>query len=60
MVRNHTNLWDGLEGFLVPHLRSGRIGAGTAVVQGFDHAVDAFRGMPRGENPGKMLVRPDV
>ncbi|MGW9072034.1 NADP-dependent oxidoreductase [Streptomyces yangpuensis] len=57
LVRHHTNLQDELEDFLVPHLRSGRIGTDTTVVQGFEHTVDAFRGMLRGENVGKMLVR---
>lgn len=57
LVRHHTHLQDELEDFLVPHLRSGRIGTDTTVVQGFDHTVDAFRGMLRGENLGKMLVR---
>uniref|UniRef100_A0AAU2JWR4 NADP-dependent oxidoreductase n=1 Tax=Streptomyces sp. NBC_00049 TaxID=2903617 RepID=A0AAU2JWR4_9ACTN len=59
LVRNHTNLQDELEDFLVPHLRSGRIGTDTTVVQGFDRTVDAFRGMLRGDNLGKMLVRID-
>ncbi|MFJ8018200.1 NADP-dependent oxidoreductase [Streptomyces sp. NPDC096339] len=59
LVRNHTNLQDELEDFLVPHLRSGRIGTDTTVVQGFDHTVDAFLGMFRGDNLGKMLVRID-
>ncbi|MFD7262235.1 NADP-dependent oxidoreductase [Streptomyces sp. NPDC059874] len=59
LVRNHTNLQDELEDFLVPHLRSGRIGTDTTVVQGFDHTVDAFLGLFRGDNLGKMLVRID-
>ncbi|MFI5667613.1 NADP-dependent oxidoreductase [Streptomyces sp. NPDC051704] len=58
LVRNHTNLQDEMEDFLVPHLQSGRIGTDTTVVQGFDHTVDAFLGMLRGDNLGKMLVRP--
>ncbi|MFD8147951.1 NADP-dependent oxidoreductase [Streptomyces sp. NPDC059708] len=57
LVRNHTNLQDELEDFLVPHLRSGRIGTDTTVVQGFDRTVEAFLGMLHGENLGKMLVR---
>ncbi|MFI1152905.1 NADP-dependent oxidoreductase [Streptomyces sp. NPDC020817] len=57
LVRNHTNLQDEMEDFLVPHLQSGRIGTDTTVVQGIDHAVDAFLGMLRGDNLGKMLVR---
>ncbi len=57
LVRHHTGLQDELEDFLVPHLRSGRIGTDTTVVQGFERTVDAFRGMLRGDNVGKMLVR---
>ncbi|MEV7618086.1 NADP-dependent oxidoreductase [Streptomyces sp. NPDC089799] len=57
LVRNHTNLQEELEEFLVPHLQSGRIGTDTTVVQGFDRTVEAFLGMLRGENLGKMLVR---
>ncbi|MFE2168925.1 NADP-dependent oxidoreductase [Streptomyces sp. NPDC059447] len=59
LVRHHTNLQDELEDFLVPHLRSGRIGTDTTVVQGFDHTVDAFLGLFQGDNLGKMLVRID-
>ncbi|MEU9251193.1 NADP-dependent oxidoreductase [Streptomyces sp. NPDC048270] len=59
LVRNHTNLQEELEDFLVPHLRSGRIDTDTTVVQGFDRTVDAFLGMLRGDNLGKMLVRLD-
>ncbi|MCX5303541.1 MULTISPECIES: NADP-dependent oxidoreductase [Streptomyces] len=59
LVRNHTNLQDELEDFLVPHLRSGRIGTDTTIVQGFDRTVEAFLGMLRGDNLGKMLVRID-
>ncbi|MFD3553068.1 NADP-dependent oxidoreductase [Streptomyces goshikiensis] len=57
LVRNHTNLQDELEDFLVPHLRSGRVGTDTTVVQGIDHMTEAFLGMLRGDNLGKMLVR---
>ncbi|WP_329198571.1 MULTISPECIES: NADP-dependent oxidoreductase [unclassified Streptomyces] len=60
LVRHHTNLQDELEEFLVPHLRNGRIGTDTTVVQGFEHTVDAFLGLLRGENLGKMLVRVDT
>ncbi|MGR4882312.1 NADP-dependent oxidoreductase [Streptomyces sp. LARHCF249] len=59
LVRNHTNLQDELEDFLVPHLRSGRIGTDSTVVQGFDQTVEAFLGLFRGDNLGKMLVRLD-
>ncbi|WP_420717607.1 zinc-binding dehydrogenase [Streptomyces sp. H27-S2] len=59
LVRSHTNLQDELEDFLVPHLRSGRIGTDTTVVQGFEHTVEAFRGMLKGGDLGRMLVRLD-
>ncbi|MFD3540874.1 NADP-dependent oxidoreductase [Streptomyces sp. NPDC058662] len=59
LVRDHTDLQEELEDFLVPHLRTGRIGTDTTVVQGFDRTVEAFRGMLRGDNTGKMLVRLD-
>ncbi|MFF4641571.1 NADP-dependent oxidoreductase [Streptomyces sp. NPDC001389] len=57
LVRNHTNLQDELEDFVVPHLRSGRVGTDTTVVQGFDHTVEAFLGMLHGDYLGKTLVR---
>ncbi|MCX5155275.1 NADP-dependent oxidoreductase [Streptomyces sp. NBC_00291] len=57
LVHNHTNLQEELEDFLVPHLRSGRVSTDTTVVQGIDRMVDAFLGMLRGDNLGKMLVR---
>ncbi|MFJ3724779.1 hypothetical protein ACIPYQ_19760 [Streptomyces sp. NPDC090045] len=59
LVRNHTNLQEEMEDLLVPHLRSGRIGTDTTVAQGFDRTVEAFLGMLRGDNLGKMLVRID-
>ncbi|MBT2403063.1 MULTISPECIES: NADP-dependent oxidoreductase [unclassified Streptomyces] len=59
LVRNHTNLQEELEDFLVPHLRSGRVSTDTTVVQGFDRTVEAFLGVLRGDNLGKMLVRVD-
>lgn len=45
------------EEFLVPHLRSGRVAPDVTAVEGFERIVDAFLGMLRGENLGKMLVR---
>ncbi|MFF3017848.1 NADP-dependent oxidoreductase [Streptomyces sp. NPDC057939] len=59
LVRHHTNLQEELEDLLVPHLRSGRVGTDTTVVQGFEHTVEGFLGMLRGQNTGKMLVRVD-
>jgi len=37
-------------------LRSGELTYDETVVQGLDHTVDAFLGMLRGENTGKMVV----
>ncbi|MFD7237087.1 NADP-dependent oxidoreductase [Streptomyces syringium] len=41
-------------------VRSGEIKYNETVVKGIDHAVDAFLGMLRGENTGKMIVSFDV
>ncbi|GAA2129822.1 NADP-dependent oxidoreductase [Kitasatospora kazusensis] len=57
LVRNHRAVQQELEEFLVPHLRSGRVVADETVVEGFDRVVDAFLGMLRGENTGKMIVQ---
>ncbi|MDH6578367.1 NADP-dependent oxidoreductase [Kitasatospora sp. MAP5-34] len=57
LVRNYRSVQDELEGFLVPHLRSGQVLVDETVVEGFDRVVDAFTGMLRGENTGKMIVQ---
>src|SRR5262249_19033644 len=38
-------------------LREGKVQVAETFVDGIDHAVDAFLGMLRGENLGKMIVR---
>jgi NADPH-dependent curcumin reductase CurA len=43
--------------FAVPHLRSGRLALDETVVDGFERIVDAFLGMLRGRNTGKIIVR---
>lgn len=57
LVRNHRDVQEELYDFAVPHLRSGRLAADETVVDGFEHIVDAFLGMLRGENTGKIIVR---
>ncbi|MFE0137549.1 NADP-dependent oxidoreductase [Streptomyces sp. NPDC059037] len=57
LVRNHLDVQEELNAFVVPHLQSGRIGLDETVVEGFDGIVDAFLGMLRGENLGKIIVR---
>ena len=41
-------------------LTAGEIVADETVVNGIDHMVDAFLGLMRGENTGKMVVRPNA
>ncbi|MFF2142682.1 NADP-dependent oxidoreductase [Kitasatospora sp. NPDC058190] len=57
LVRDHLDARPELYDFLVPHLRSGAVVPDETVVDGFDHVVDAFLGMLRGANTGKMIVR---
>ncbi|KAB1990032.1 MDR family NADP-dependent oxidoreductase [Streptomyces triticiradicis] len=57
LVRNHLDLQEELYGFAVPHLQSGRLALDETVVDGFEHIVEAFLGMLRGENTGKIIVR---
>ncbi|MEI5101390.1 NADP-dependent oxidoreductase [Streptomyces sp. PmtG] len=56
-VRDYRDVQEELYAFVVPELRSGRLGLDETVVDGFDAIVTAFLGMLRGENLGKMLVR---
>ncbi|MFJ9770052.1 NADP-dependent oxidoreductase [Kitasatospora sp. NPDC101157] len=57
LVRNHLDARPELYDFLVPHLRSGTVVPDETVVDGFDRVVEAFLGMLRGANTGKMIVR---
>jgi NADPH-dependent curcumin reductase CurA len=41
---------------VTPWVAEGRVKFAETVVEGIDHAVDAFRGMLRGENTGKAIV----
>jgi NADPH-dependent curcumin reductase CurA len=56
-VRDYQHLRSKLEELLGTHIQSGRIVVDQTVVEGFDHIVDAFLGMLRGENMGKMIVQ---
>ncbi len=57
LVSNYRDVQEELEAFAVPHLQSGRLALDETVVDGFEHIVDAFLGMLRGENLGKIIVR---
>lgn len=56
-VSTYSHLQGELEGWLVPHLQSGCVVPDQTIVKGFDHIVEAFLGMLRGENVGKMIVQ---
>ncbi|WP_409329632.1 NADP-dependent oxidoreductase [Trujillonella humicola] len=62
IVRDHEDLRPEFEQRVGSWLRSGELVAKQTVVDDLSHAVEAFLGMLRGENVGKMLVRldPDV
>ncbi|MFG3054476.1 NADP-dependent oxidoreductase [Kitasatospora sp. NPDC048239] len=57
LVRKHLDAKPELYDFLVPHLRSGAVVPDETVVRGFEHVVDAFLGVLRGANTGKMIVQ---
>ena len=57
LVRNHMDAREEFERFLVPHVRSGRVAVDETVLDGFENIVDAFIGVLRGDNTGKMVVR---
>ncbi|MEU5048271.1 NADP-dependent oxidoreductase [Streptomyces sp. NPDC021096] len=57
LVREYPHLQEEMESVLIPHIQSGRLVPDETVVDGFGHVVDAFLGMLRGENTGKMIVR---
>ncbi|MFG2818756.1 NADP-dependent oxidoreductase [Kitasatospora sp. NPDC048365] len=57
LVREHLDAQQELNDFLAPHLRSGAVVSDETVVEGFERVVEAFLGVLRGANTGKMLVR---
>lgn len=57
LVARHRDAQQEMEDFAVPHLRSGALVPDETVVRGFDSVIDAFMGMLRGENTGKMIVQ---
>ncbi|GAB2485450.1 NADP-dependent oxidoreductase [Jatrophihabitans fulvus] len=57
IVRDHEDLRPEFERQVSGWLRSGELVSKQTVVDGLDHAVDAFLGLLSGANLGKMLVR---
>jgi NADPH-dependent curcumin reductase CurA len=60
IVRDHEDLRPQFERDVAGWLRTGAISARQTVIDGLDHAVEAFLGMLHGANVGKMLVRLDT
>ncbi|WP_338700865.1 NADP-dependent oxidoreductase [Streptomyces sp. Q6] len=57
LVSDYRDVQEELYAFAVPHLQSGRLGLDETVVDGFERIVEAFLGMLRGANVGKVVVR---
>ena len=57
LVRDHREVQGEQEEFLVPHLPSGAVIPDDTVVRGIGGVVDAFVGVLRGANTGKMIVQ---
>lgn len=57
IVRDHEDLRPEFEQQVSGWLRTGELESMQTVVDGLDHAVDAFLGLLSGANVGKMLVR---
>ena len=57
LVWDHGDLEDTFRTEVGPLVADGRIVAQETVVDGFEHAVDAFLGLLVGSNTGKMVVR---
>lgn len=55
-VREYMHLRDEFLALMTPHIASGHVLPDETIVDGFDHVVEAFLGLLRGENLGKMIV----
>lgn len=56
LVREHLDAREPFERFLVPYIQNGSVRVDETVVDGFGNLVEAFLGVLRGDNIGKMLV----
>jgi NADPH-dependent curcumin reductase CurA len=60
IVGNYVQHFPAFSADMAGWLASGDVVFDETVVDGIDHAVDAFLGLMRGENTGKMVVRTTV
>ena len=60
IVGNYVQHFPAFSADMAGWLASGEVVFDETVVDGIDHAVDAFLGLMRGENTGKMVVRTNV
>jgi NADPH-dependent curcumin reductase CurA len=57
IISDHFDRYAEFVAEVAPWLRAGRLAYQETVVDGLDRAVEAFLGLFRGDNTGKMLVR---
>ena len=57
IVSDHVDMRDAFLSEMIPWIQEGKIKSRETVVEGIDHAVDAFLGLFSGNNFGKMVVK---
>ena len=57
IVSDHLDMRDAFLSEMIPWIQAGKIKSHETVVEGIDHAVDAFLGLFSGNNFGKMVVK---
>lgn len=57
IVSDHGDMRDEFLSEMIPWIQAGKIKSRETVIEGLDHAVDAFLGLFSGQNFGKMVVK---
>ena len=57
IVSDHVDMRDAFLSEMIPWIQAGKIKSHETVIEGIDHAVDAFLGLFSGNNFGKMVVK---